>query len=49
MVILVGAGVGARIAAEGQQRFLDRMAAKYHATTKQGKAYVRELAGKAGF
>jgi hypothetical protein len=49
VLILVGAGVGARVASEGQQRFLDRMAAKYHATTKQGKAYVRELAGKAGF
>ena len=49
VIVLVGAGVGARIATEGQQRFLDRMAAKYDATAKQGKAYVQQLVGKVKF
>jgi hypothetical protein len=49
VIVLVGAGVGARISAEGQQRFLDRMAAKYDATAKQGKAYVQGLVGKVKF
>ncbi len=49
VIVLVGAGIGARISAEGQQRFLDRMAAKYDATAKQGKAYVQGLVGKVKF
>jgi class 3 adenylate cyclase len=48
-VVLVGAGVGARIAAEGQDKFLDAMAARYHDTAAQGKSYVQELVGKVKF
>jgi hypothetical protein len=44
-VLLVGAGVGARIQAEGQDRFL----AKYRDAADQGKAYVRGLAKKVSF
>jgi len=48
-IALVGAGVGARIATEGQERFLDGMAAKYRDTAEQGKSYVQELVGKVKF
>lgn len=48
-VMLVGAGVGARIQAEGKDKFLDAMAAKYHDTAEQGRSYVRELIGKVKF
>jgi hypothetical protein len=48
-ITLVGAGVGARIATEGQERFLDRLAAKYRDTAQQGKSYVQELVGKVKF
>ena len=37
VIMLVGAGVGARIAAEGQERFLDGMAAKYRTPPQAGK------------
>ena len=48
-IALVGAGVGARIAAEGQDKFLDGMAAKYRDTAAQGRRYVQDLVRKAKF
>jgi hypothetical protein len=49
VIVLVGAGVGARIAAEGQDRFLNGMAAKYRDTAAQGRSYVQDLVRKAKF
>jgi class 3 adenylate cyclase len=48
-IVLVGAGVGARIAAEGQDKFLNGMAAKYRDTAAQGRSYVQDLVRKAKF
>jgi hypothetical protein len=48
-ILLVGAGVGARIAAEGQDRFLNGMNAKYRAAAAQGKSYVEALVRKVKF
>jgi hypothetical protein len=48
-ILLVGAGVGARIQAEGQEKFLGAVAAKYRDTTAQGKSYFRELMRKVSF
>ena len=48
-IILVGAGVGARIATEGQDRFLNGMNAKYRAAAAQGKSYMDALVRKAKF
>ena len=48
-ILLVGAGVGARINAEGQDRFLAGMHAKYRAATVQGKTYVEALVRKVKF
>jgi hypothetical protein len=44
-VLLVGAGIGWRISVEGQQRFLERMAAKAKYT---GTNIERTLRGWAG-
>jgi hypothetical protein len=49
VILLVGAGVGARIQAEGQEKFLGAVAAKYRDTTAQGKSYFRELMRKVSF
>jgi len=49
VIALLGAGVAVRIAEEGQQRFIERMAAKYRDTTAQGELYMRALAEKVGF
>ena len=40
---LVGAGIGARIAAEGQEAFVEAITAKYHDTAAQGQGYWRSL------
>jgi hypothetical protein len=48
-IMLLGAGVGGRIAAEGRDRFLDGVTAKYRDTAAQGRRYVQELAGKVKF
>jgi class 3 adenylate cyclase len=48
-IALLGAGIAVRIAEEGQQHFVDRMAAKYRDTAAQGKRYMRALADKARF
>jgi hypothetical protein len=48
-ILLVGAGVGARVQAEGQEKFLGAVAAKYRDTTAQGKSYLRELMRKVSF
>lgn len=48
-ILLVGAGVGARIQAEGQEKFLGAVAAKYRDTTARGKSYFRELMRKVSF
>ena len=48
-LLLVGAGVGARIQAEGQERFLNGVAAKYRDTAAQGRSYVRGLVEKVKF
>ena len=48
-ILLVGAGVGARIQAEGQDRFVAGMQAKYRAAAAQGKSYVQALVSKVKF
>jgi hypothetical protein len=48
-IVLVGAGVGARIAAEGQDKFLDGMATRYRDTAAQGKTYVQDLVRRVKF
>jgi hypothetical protein len=40
---LVSGGVAARVAMDGQQRFMDSMAQKYRSTTAQGESYFRGL------
>jgi len=49
VIALLGAGIAVRIAEEGQQRFFERVAAKYRDTTAQGELYMRALAEKVGF
>jgi class 3 adenylate cyclase len=49
VILLVGAGVGVRIAAEGQDKFLDGVAAKYRDTAAQGRSYVEALVQKVKF
>jgi len=48
-ILLFGAGVGARIQAEGQEKFLGAVAAKYRDTAAQGRSYWRGLMGKVRF
>jgi len=48
-VLLVGAGVGARIQAVGQERFLNGVQAKYRDVAAQGRNYMRALAAKVKF
>jgi hypothetical protein len=48
-LILVGAGVGARIAAVGQDKFLDGVATRYRDTAAQGKTYVQDLVRRVKF
>jgi hypothetical protein len=42
-------GIGARISAQGQEAFVDHLAAKYRDTTVQGERYVRGLVQKVRF
>jgi class 3 adenylate cyclase len=49
VIALLGAGIAVRIAEEGQQRFIDRVAAKYRDTTAQGERYLRVLTEKLRF
>jgi class 3 adenylate cyclase len=49
VVVLLGAGIGARIALHGQQAFVDEMAAKYHSTAARGQGYWRTLLERARF
>ena len=46
---LVAAGVGYRVSEQGQEAFMDGIAAKYHDTAAQGERYVRGLARKVKF
>lgn len=48
-IVLVGAGVGARIAAVGQDKFLDGVATRYRDTAAQGKTYVQDLVRRVKF
>ena len=48
-LIRVGAGVGARIAAVGQDKFLDGVATRYRDTAAQGKTYVQDLVRRVKF
>lgn len=48
-IVLVGAGVGARIQAEGQDRFLNGIQVKYRNAAAQGKSYVQDLVRKVKF
>ena len=48
-ILIVAAGAGARIQAEGQDRFLSRVQAKYRDAASQGKAYVQALVKKVSF
>jgi hypothetical protein len=45
-VVLLGAGLGARIARDGQEAFTRNMAAKYHDTAAQGRNYFRALVNR---
>jgi len=47
--MLVAGGVAWRISEQGQDAFVNGIAAKYHATTAQGERYVRGLVQKAKF
>jgi hypothetical protein len=49
VIALLGAGIAVRIAEEGQQRFIERVLAKYRDTTAQGERYMRALAEKVRF
>jgi hypothetical protein len=46
---LLASGVGWRISAQGQEAFMDGLAAKYRATTAQGERYVRGLVQRVKF
>jgi hypothetical protein len=48
-VLLVGAGAGARIQAEGQDRFLSGVRAKYRDAAAHGRGYWQDLLNKAKF
>lgn len=48
-IALVAAGLGLRISEQGQDAFMNGMAAKYRATTAQGERYVRGLVQKVKF
>lgn len=45
---LLSASVGWRISVQGQEAFMEGLAAQYRATAVQGERYVRSLAQKAG-
>jgi len=49
VIVLVGAGVGARIATEGQDKFLNGVAAKYRAAAAHGRSYVQDLVRRVKF
>ena len=46
---LLAAGVGVRIAGEGQEQFVDDMVAKYRDTAEQSESYLRALVEKVKF
>jgi class 3 adenylate cyclase len=46
VVLLVGAGIGWRISVEGQQKFMDRMAAKAKNAAAQGERTLRGWVGR---
>jgi hypothetical protein len=48
-VALVAAGIGFRVSVQGQDAFMDGMAAKYRDTTAQGQRYMRGLVQKVRF
>jgi class 3 adenylate cyclase len=49
VIVFLGAGIGARIAEEGRQKFVDGVVAKYRDTAAQGERYVRGLVEKVKF
>ena len=49
VLTLLVTGIGWRISEQGQQAFVDGLAAKYRATTAHGERYVRGLVQKAKF
>jgi hypothetical protein len=48
-IVFLGAGIGVRIQAEGQDKFLARVEAKYRDTANQGRRYVDALVQKVKF
>jgi hypothetical protein len=46
VIVFLGAGVGARISAEGEEAFMEAMAAKYRATAVQGQRYWQSLVAR---
>ena len=48
-LVLLGAGIGARVAVEGRGPFMDAVAAKYHGAARQGQSYWRSLIERARF
>jgi len=49
VVALVGAGIAWRISTQGQEAFMNALAAKYRSTTAQGQTYFRDLMKRAKF
>lgn len=48
-LVLLAGGLGARIAIEGREPFMDAMAAKYQSASRQGQGYWRSLIRRVGF
>ena len=49
LLIFIGAGIGWRVSEQGQEAFVDGMAAKYHDTAAKGERYMRGLVQKVKF
>ena len=49
VLALVGAGIAWRISTQGQEAFMDALAAKYRSTAAQGQSYFRDLMRRVKF
>ena len=48
-LVLLGAGIGGRVAIEGREPFMDAWAARYQGAARQGQGYWRAFIRKVGF
>jgi len=48
-LVLLGAGIGGRVAIEGREPFMDAWAAKYQSASRQGQGYWRSFIKRVGF